>query len=118
MNRPDHIMDVMRKQHGGCWYSFGGKEPVYENIVLDPAIWDNAINDTVPNPYEIPTKEFLESELARLQAEYDSQAYARNRATAYASTGDQLDMQYWDSVNDTTTWKDHIASVKGQFPKV
>jgi len=118
MNRPDHIMDVMRKQHGGCWYSFGGKEPVYENIVLDPSIWDNAINDTVPNPYEIPTKEFLESELARLQAEYDSQEYARNRATAYASTGDQLDMQYWDSVNDTTTWKDHIASVKAQFPKV
>ena len=60
----------------------------------------------------------VSDELARLQAEYDSQEYARNRATAYASTGDQLDMQYWDSVNDTTTWKDHVASVKGQFPKV
>ena len=118
MARPNHISDVLRQLHGGCWYSFGGKEPVYENIVLDPVIWDNAINDTVPNPYEIPTKEFLDSELARLQAEYDAQAYARNRATAYASTGDQLDMQYWDSVNDTTTWKDHVASVKAQFPKV
>ena len=51
-------------------------------------------------------------------ANFNAQAYARNRATAYASTGDQLDMQYWDSVNDTTTWKDHIASVKDQFPKV
>jgi hypothetical protein len=60
----------------------------------------------------------IATEVARLQAEHDSQEYARNRATAYASTGDQLDMQYWDSVNDTTTWKDHIASVKGQFPKV
>ena len=49
---------------------------------------------------------------------WNSQAYARNRAQAYASTGDQLDMQYWDSVNNTTTWKDHIASVKDQFPKV
>ena len=49
---------------------------------------------------------------------WESKEYARNRATAYASTGDQLDMQYWDSVNDTTTWKDHIASVKAQFPKV
>ena len=49
---------------------------------------------------------------------FNAQAYARNRAQAYASTGDQLDMQYWDSVNDTTTWKDHIASVKEQFPKV
>jgi len=60
----------------------------------------------------------IATEVARLQAEHDSQEYARNRATAYASTGDQLDMQYWDSVNDTTTWKDHIASIKGQFPKV
>ena len=60
----------------------------------------------------------VSDELARLQAEYDAQEYSRNRATAYASTGDQLDMQYWDSVNDTTTWKDHIASVKAQFPKV
>ena len=65
-----------------------------------------------------PTEAEIETAHAEWQAEYDAQDYARNRATAYASTGDQLDMQYWDSVNDTTTWKDHIASVKGQFPKV
>jgi hypothetical protein len=65
-----------------------------------------------------PTEAEIESAHNEWQAEYDSQEYARNRATAYASTGDQLDMQYWDSVNDTTTWKDHIASVKAQFPKV
>ena len=65
-----------------------------------------------------PSQFEIDEEIVRLQAEYDAQDYARNRATAYASTGDQLDMQYWDSVNDTTTWKDHIASVKGQFPKV
>ena len=65
-----------------------------------------------------PTQSEIDIEIERLQSEYDAQEYARNRATAYASTGDQLDMQYWDSVNDTTTWKDHIASVKAQFPKV
>ena len=64
-----------------------------------------------------PTVAEIESADAEWQAEYDSQEYARNRATAYASTGDQLDMQYWDSVNDTTTWKDHVASVKNQYPK-
>ena len=63
------------------------------------------------------SKADIQAKMAELQTEYDAQDYARNRATAYASTGDQLDMQYWDSVNDTTTWKDHIASVKGQFPK-
>jgi hypothetical protein len=65
-----------------------------------------------------PSTAEIETAHAEWQAEYDSQEYARNRATAYASTGDQLDMQYWDSVNDTTIWKDHIASVKAQFPKV
>ena len=65
-----------------------------------------------------PSTAEIEAAHAEWQAEYDAQEYARNRAAAYASTGDQLDMQYWDSVNDTTTWKDHIASVKAQFPKV
>ena len=96
MSRPNHIMDVMRKLHGGCWYSFGGKEPVYENIVLDPVIWDNAINDTVPNPYEIPTKEFLGSELARIQAEWDND-YERLRKAEYPST-DDLIVALWENV--------------------
>ena len=64
-----------------------------------------------------PSDSDIDAEIIRLQAEYDAQEYARNRATAYASISDQLDMQYWDSVNDTTTWKDHVASVKAQFPK-
>ena len=37
--------------------------------------------------------------------------------TIYASVGDQLDMQYKDAVNDTTTWKDHVAAVKAKYPK-
>ena len=64
-----------------------------------------------------PTESEIEVAHAEWQAEYDAQDYARNRATAYASTGDQLDMQYWDSVNDTTTWKDHVAAIKAANPK-
>ena len=47
----------------------------------------------------------------------DSQEYARKRASAFPSIGDQLDMQYWDQVNGTTTWKDAIAKVKADNPK-
>ena len=43
--------------------------------------------------------------------------YQRDRELAYASVGDQLDMQYWDAVNGTTTWKDHVAKVKADHPK-
>jgi len=37
--------------------------------------------------------------------------------TIYASIGDQLDMQYKDAVNGTTTWKDHVTAVKAKYPK-
>jgi len=39
------------------------------------------------------------------------------RLSAYGSVGSQLDMQYWDGVNDTTVWVDHIATVKAAHPK-
>jgi len=39
------------------------------------------------------------------------------RQEEYGSVQEQLDMQYWDSVNGTTTWQDHIAQVKLNNPK-
>jgi len=39
------------------------------------------------------------------------------RTEAYGSIGDQLDMQYHDLVDGTTTWKDHVAKVKSDNAK-
>jgi len=39
------------------------------------------------------------------------------RKQAYPSLSDQADMQYWDSVNGTTTWADAITAVKEAHPK-
>jgi len=39
------------------------------------------------------------------------------RVLAYGSVGSQLDMQYWDGVNSTTVWADHVAKVKFDHPK-
>ena len=64
-----------------------------------------------------PSGAEIEAAHAEWQAEYNAQEYARNRAQAYASVGDQLDMQYWDNVNGTTTWRDHITEVKARHPK-
>ena len=52
-------------------------------------------------------------------SKYDEQenGYKRARQEAYPSIPDQLDMLYWDKVNDTTTWKDAIAEVKADNPK-
>jgi len=43
--------------------------------------------------------------------------YIQARQEAYGSIADQLDMMYWDNVNGTTTWADHIAQVKSDNPK-
>jgi len=40
-----------------------------------------------------------------------------NRISEYGTIAEQLDMMYWDSVNGTTNWKDHIAQVKLNNPK-
>jgi hypothetical protein len=72
--------------------------------------------DADGNPVAI-TQSLVDEEAARLQAEYDSKAYARARAEAYAPIAEQLDMQYWDSVNGSRTWLDHIEAVKEAHPK-
>jgi hypothetical protein len=59
----------------------------------------------------------VDAEVVTLQSASDSKRYARDRAEAYPSLTDQADMQYWDSVNGTTTWADAITAVKEAHPK-
>ena len=61
---------------------------------------------------------------ATLNAQEAASLYQRQRTgeagttdSIYLPMSQQLDMQYWDSVNGTTTWKDHIAAVKAKYPK-
>jgi hypothetical protein len=46
-----------------------------------------------------------------------SAKYAQYRRDAYPSISDQLDMQYHDAVDSTTTWRSAIAAVKSKYPK-
>tara|TARA_R110000744_G_scaffold327852_1_gene433578 strand:- start:329 stop:619 length:291 start_codon:yes stop_codon:yes gene_type:complete len=57
----------------------------------------------------------ITTEITRLEAEWDANSYQRDRQ--YPTWQEQMDMQYWDSVNGTTTWKDAIAKVKTDNPK-
>ena len=80
------------------------------------AITDNDINQiewldgTTPIP-----KADIEAKMVKLQADYDAKQYQRDRV--YPSIGEQLDMQYKDLLNGTTTWKDAVAKVKTDNPK-
>ena len=72
-----------------------------------------------------PTQEEIDAEVTRLQAEYDSQEYARNRKEEYPLIGDQLDM-LWHAI-DTGDWTaakvkltsfyTELKAVKDKYPK-
>ena len=76
---------------------------------LDEITW---LNGTTP----ISVSD-IQAKMVEVQAEYDANQYQRDRATAYPSIQEQLDMQYWDKVNGTTTWEDAVAKVKSDNPK-
>ena len=59
----------------------------------------------------------IDSARTTLNTESAAVAYKQKRAAAYPSIADQLDMQYWDKKNGTTTWVDAVAKVKSDNPK-
>ena len=59
----------------------------------------------------------ISTELNLLTTAYNNKEYQRTRSENYPSIGDQLDMQYKDLLNGTTTWKDAVAKVKADNPK-
>lgn len=76
--------------------------------------------DAEANRFPLTEEELAGAEAKRIEldAEWQTAQYAYQRADAYPSIQEQLDMQYWDSVNGTTTWADAIAAVKTEYPKV
>jgi predicted RNA binding protein with dsRBD fold (UPF0201 family) len=64
-----------------------------------------------------PSINEIQAELIRLQDLYDSSEYQRQRSKEYPTLQEQLDMQYWDLINGTTTWQDKINEIKTKYPK-
>jgi len=63
-----------------------------------------------------PTDSEIQAEVTRLQAEYDSLAYARSRKQEYDKLP-QFEMQFDDQRDGTSTWVDSINEIKERFPK-
>ena len=63
-----------------------------------------------------PSQAEIDAELKRLQEEWDAQAYARNRKAEYDALN-QLEMQFDDKEDGTTTWEDAIKAIKTKWPK-
>ena len=90
------------------------------------ALADQEIEDAKPLYKQVNNErlEFTDDDYAQAKTDLGNSkwnkqqfGYIQARQEAYGLIADQLDMQYWDAVNDTTTWKDHIAKVKNDNPK-
>ena len=90
------------------------------------ALADQEIEDAKPLYKQVNNErlEFTDDDYAQAKTDLGNSkwneqqfGYIQARQQAYKSIADQLDMQYWDNVNGTTTWKDHIAQVKSDNPK-
>ena len=68
-------------------------------------------------PGGVPSQTDQDAWVVEYDAYMSSIAYRQTREEAYGGIGDQLDMQYHDLVDGTTTWRDHVAAVKAANPK-
>ena len=108
MSRPTHIEDYLAQLHTGQWFGWSdSKNKVYANLIIH--------DDSKDKPSEADCTNGLKT----LQDTWDTEnaTYRLNRANSYPELKEQLDMQYKDLLNGTTTWKDAIAKVKSDNPK-
>ena len=78
--------------------------------------WDRICYDKNSQQISIDD-EIVDAKIIELTEEYEALQYQRDRAVSFPTWQEQMDMQYWDQVNGTTTWKDSIAKVKSGNPK-
>jgi len=86
---------------------------------------DVILNDEGSGPYikewnvsgvAKPTNEQLATYDTAADLKERQDAVRETRRAAYGSIENQMDMQYKDNINGTTTWKDHVAAVKSANP--
>ena len=115
--RPKAYDDVLVTMHvGETWFGFtamiDGVERslphTYENLVIHPV---NGVT------HDKPTEDYLDTELAKMQAAWDAEKYGRDREIEYPDIREQLSMIYDDQINGTTTFRDAIKAVKDKYPK-
>ena len=78
--------------------------------------WDRICYDKNSQQISIDD-DIVDAKIIELTEEYEALQYQRDRAVSFPTWQEQMDMQYWDQVNGTTTWKDSIAKVKSGNPK-
>ena len=56
-------------------------------------------------------------EIDAIPTETYSLTYKEKRQNEYPKIEEQLDMIYWDKINNTSIWQDTITQIKTKYPK-
>ena len=67
-----------------------------------------------------PSEAEIQEEIVRLQADYNSKQYQRDRQPEYPSLADLADALYWSNQGDNTKLDEYYqacAAVKAKYPK-
>ena len=103
------------------WSNYNGYsgEPPTTKAEYDALKKDNKHKDAGLREEVTPmfASDFTPPTWSQIQTQMGIEDVRYARADAYPSIQDQLDMQYHDAVDGTTTWKDAIAKVKADNPK-
>ena len=86
------------------------------NLNPDAQVSATGIDDITWHVGTPTSKSELETEISRIETEYDAQEYARNRKVEYDALN-QFELISDDDANGTTTHKDAIVAIKTKWPK-
>jgi len=103
---PD-VSSVLTEKYKGMEWSLSGS-PTNE------AEFKEGFTIHKANGVEEPTWSAVQTELKKMQDEYDAKKYQRDRAEAYPSIADQLDDLYHNGIDG---WKATIKVTKDKYPK-
>ena len=88
-------------------------KPEYLQQYIDNAKSTGLLDNEIEVGWE---EESLVKEWIEVQDEGDK-TYSDKRREEFIHVADQLDMIYWDKVNDTNTFVDYVAGVKDKYQK-
>ena len=96
--------DVLINLHRGAWWNYTDwDDRTYANLRVSEGF-----------DYTLPTEEELNSQVTQLQAEYDAQAYSRNRLTEYPTIQECVHAILDDDLDALQVLR---QAVKDKYPK-
>jgi hypothetical protein len=114
---------LLNLRPGAAWSLDGSDKIIWEDVLVDgePTGQTRPVNLVwLDTKQSCPSREEIQTEVARLEAEWQAKEYQRKRETEYPDLAEFADAYYWAQKGDDskmTAYLTKIDAVKTQFPK-